>query len=755
MIGWLARRVLTRGDRATTLTVLLALGAGVIVFLGLSSASTLDVVAHHRDRVTATRVKMDPAQSSGKPSDLRIVDPRITNSRRVDGYDVRREFYVAGDKSAPVPVGVPRVPAVGEFFASPDLTALIRTNPAVARLFEGQRMVGTVKASGLVEPHELRAVVGAPRDFPLLTKVDGFGGMAAANVTEDSGNRALNVGVLLYVLTIVWLPVVFFVLLIAKLAAARRRTRSAALHLIGYPKWRIQLLHCVEAFVVCLPGTLVAGVIHWLGTRSSSEVPGTSFGFFAQDARLSWLTYVAISATILLVLCLAVSSDLRPLGGTKANTDRQDATGMTTALGSAALVTGLVMLALPSLMSVQGGLTPLTIWIGIVLVSGGLALAGPRLVMKLLNKGAGKSSAAALIGRRMAAHKVTTSLRLASVLSVIVVLLIGSQAFTAVLSGGSVDDWQARVEKQANVPVVATDLAEQASLADVKRSARIKTVAELQSATAAGASVNIVFATCGDVVRLSGRRDAGQCSGVTDPVWIGHNPNASREVTPDELTIDSRGKPLALSGTNGVRQVIDVPGVPEPFVGALLLPPEQSGHVADAEGGTFFLVIPSRVLTPTISAVGSISPAIQFDLGALDRHNPDTQQYRSQIEWLGVGAIAGLSIAFLSMIVVAIGEAEERSRRMRALRVIGASKVDLLVAHIWCVAVPVLMVGFAAIGLGWLVAQAMHNVDDRAHVAIDTYGLIALVVPIAAAVVASATWPAVSKRSSRSGSVNA
>lgn len=750
LTGYLVRRVALRGQTMVPLAVLLAVGTAVVVFLALTSFSALQVVERQHDRRVAATVRIDPSQSSGTDADLRIVDPRITNSRRWGGHDIRREFYAAGSTSAPIPPGVPRVPTPHEYFASPDLIALIRTDATAARLFASQRLVGEIGSSGLVQPHQLRAVIGVDSSSELLTRVNGFGGTAAANVSEDESNPVLDASVGAYVLALVWLPAAFFVIIVAKLAAFRRRRRAAALHLIGYPKWRIQVLHFAEALVVCLPAASVGLLTFvWLASDATT-LPGTSFGFYPADARLPLAACLLIAMTVLVAVCVAVSSDIRPWGTRRRR--RSIFAGLLRP-AIACLVVGLALLALPTVAPLDGPLTPAALWTGTFLSAVGIATAGPSLVTRLLGRRVQRAAAPELVGRRMAAYRVSTSLRLASVMSVIVVLLLGSQAFAAVLNGGSATDWEERVDAQGYVPVMATDLTGDLSLSQVAGASGAQAVAELRTVktdtdTDIG-GVNAVFATCSTLVALTGGRDRGACPPGSEPVWLGEPPIGANAGSLGRLALAGR-RSLELAD---VSRVLQLPGLPGAFTGALLLPPGPTG--SRGTGSTYFLVVPSRVLVPSLAAIASLDETVQFDLGALDRHNPDTQTYPAQVEWLGVGAVAGLGLAFLSLLVVSLGEAEERSARMRALRVLGASRRALFTAHLWCVAAPLVLVGLGAVVVGWLAVRAMRDIDERAYVDPSLYGLVTLAVLIVAGVVSLATWRAVLRSSEQPGSISA
>ena len=125
--------------------------------------------------------------------------------------------------------------------------------------------------------------------------------------------------------------------------------------------------------------------------------------------------------------------------------------------------------------------------------------------------------------------------------------------------------------------------------------------------------------------------------------------------------------------------------------------------------------------------------------------------FPSEVQWLGVGAVVSLLIGFLSL----LGEAQERSPRMRAIRVLGASRSQLFTMHFWCVAVPLVLVGLATVVVGWLAAQAMRNIDDRADINPQLHGVLALAVVLGGLVVCLVSWRSVTRPSQRAGSFGA
>ena len=144
---------------------------------------------------------------------------------------VRMDVAALAD-DAPVPPGLPRVPAAGETFVSPALADLLVTTPADQLGDRFGEVVGTIEPAGLMAPDELAAVVG--RDAESL-RADG-----ARVVTELDGTRPIPVPTnpLIRILVVIALvgalaPVAVFVASATRLSAARREQRLAALRLAG------------------------------------------------------------------------------------------------------------------------------------------------------------------------------------------------------------------------------------------------------------------------------------------------------------------------------------------------------------------------------------------------------------------------------------------------------------------------------------------------------------------------------------------
>ena len=77
------------------------------------------------------------------------------------GQTVARLDVAALGANAPVPPGISKLPAAGEYYASPALAALLRTVPAdeLGDRFPG-KLIGTIGDPGLSGPGELAVYIG-------------------------------------------------------------------------------------------------------------------------------------------------------------------------------------------------------------------------------------------------------------------------------------------------------------------------------------------------------------------------------------------------------------------------------------------------------------------------------------------------------------------------------------------------------------------------------------------------------------------
>ncbi len=228
---------------------------------------------------------------------------------------------------SPVPPGIPRLPGPGQFYASPALSRLLRSTPAneLAARFPGHQ-IGTIGPSALPSPSSLVIVVGCSAQQ--LSKVPGAAQITSINTNASIGGIAggfhtkqletiLAVGALALLL-----PVLVFIGTAARLAAARREQRFAAMRLAGATPRQIGVISTVEASIAALWGVAI-GFCLFYGIRPAlTDVAFTGQRFAPGDLSLGLIDVVVVAIGIPAAAAVSARFAMRraqisPLGVTR------------------------------------------------------------------------------------------------------------------------------------------------------------------------------------------------------------------------------------------------------------------------------------------------------------------------------------------------------------------------------------------------------------------------------------------------------
>jgi hypothetical protein len=191
---------------------------------------------------------------------------------RTDPYGSRpltRIFMARGTRAAEPPPGLKAVPARGEVFVSPRLHELLRAEPGLAQRLPG-RETGLIGRGGLARPEELFAYVGVGRDdlsdgWPF----SGFGQSWAPTKTVETS----TLDILRFTMAgIVLLPLAVFLSVCARLSAAERSRRLAALRLLGMSAKGVQRVNAAETVAAAVLGALLGLGEYWVLNQLVSRV---------------------------------------------------------------------------------------------------------------------------------------------------------------------------------------------------------------------------------------------------------------------------------------------------------------------------------------------------------------------------------------------------------------------------------------------------------------------------------------------------
>jgi hypothetical protein len=226
------------------------------------------------------------------------------------------QFVRVLEPGAPTPPGVDRLPGNGEIVVSPALAALLASEKGeLLRPRFPQKVVGTIGPAGLVGPHDLYFYAGDDRIQP-----NPGNQVARWGMSYSTGGLAPILWLLTVVGVIVLLfPVLVFVGVSARLAAAQRDRRLAALRLVGASARRVRMIAAGEALVGALVG-LAAGFGLFFAVRPFlSGVSVAQLSVFSSDLAPSLgLTLTVVVAVPVLAVVTSLFAMRRtiiePLG---------------------------------------------------------------------------------------------------------------------------------------------------------------------------------------------------------------------------------------------------------------------------------------------------------------------------------------------------------------------------------------------------------------------------------------------------------
>jgi hypothetical protein len=260
LVGLGARLATAGGPSAWARLGLMAVGFAVGSALLLSAASIVPGMHAHDLRRDA-----DYGIEKG---------PRANDVLRIWGMpqsigdaDIHTEVVEAvGD--APVPPGLPQIPAPGEIYASEPLAGMWASGvgATIEERLHGH-LVGTIGRDGVLGPDELSMWVGKPAGVRLRPS-DAY--VLRSFGLPGSVTKPLDLGALLVIMVItsaILLPIWLFVATVTRLSAATREVRLAAVRLAGGTQGQVRLLAGTEAGVGASIGSLL-GIPLFLAIRT-------------------------------------------------------------------------------------------------------------------------------------------------------------------------------------------------------------------------------------------------------------------------------------------------------------------------------------------------------------------------------------------------------------------------------------------------------------------------------------------------------
>jgi hypothetical protein len=335
----LGLRLAASGGREalTRLTVLaVAVGLGVGLLLTAVAATNAALTWNNRHAWFWTGTASAPAGRAAGIAPLWWHPSGDT----FDGRTISRFDVAATGASSPVPPGLSRDPAPGQYYASPALAALLRSLPAgeLAGRYPGH-LAGVIGDAALPSPDTLVIVVGhtpaqlahTPDSVPVTSipaKVPAnFGGRANPKglsfIPLDAGGEQSAVDLLLSVVALAILaPVLIFIATATRLSAARREQRFAAMRLVGATRRQVSLLAATESVLAGVAGVAAGFGIFFLLRIPVAGIPFIGQPFFPAELSLSLRDVLIVAIGVPAAAAVAARLALRrvrisPLGVTR------------------------------------------------------------------------------------------------------------------------------------------------------------------------------------------------------------------------------------------------------------------------------------------------------------------------------------------------------------------------------------------------------------------------------------------------------
>ncbi len=375
---------LTFGSGREALLRVLVTAAAVALGVGLLLAALAGINGLHAqsDRGGWLNSAVQPTPPTSPASGL-WWEPSTDSfgGQLIDQIDV-----AAAGPGAPIPPGMSRLPGPGQYFASPELVSLLRSQPAdeLRDRYPG-RLVGTIGSAGLPSPNSLIIVIGhsvgqlskQPAAIEIGAIHRGLANCYGCQSVVGSGP------VLEFILVggavALVLPVLILIATASRLSAVRREERFASMRLVGATPRQISTISAVEAVIAALAGVVLGFGLFFAVRPLLYHVPFTGAPLAQGDLSLHAVDILIAVVGVPIAAVVSARLALRrvqisPLGATRRVRKRPP--------GIARIVPLLAGIAFLAYFDAAGkpgaiGSQLLELLVGFVLLIVGLVLAGP------------------------------------------------------------------------------------------------------------------------------------------------------------------------------------------------------------------------------------------------------------------------------------------------------------------------------------------------------------------------------------------
>lgn len=749
-LGFGVRLSVGGGTTSWARLVLSTLGIGLAATVLLIAGSVHHIAAAQSARENASVVVTDQQRPAVAP--LRYVDVEgMYLGRDVDGAYVR-----ATGPDSPVPPGVARLPGPGEVVVSPALARLVDSpGGALLRRQLPAHIVGEIGEAGLRGPQTLSYVAGFAPDQvgPEIAVSDVYGfGVAERGLDNDRVVVVLIVGTVALLI-----PILIMISVCSRIAGAARDRRLAALRLVGAGSAQVRRIAAAESLAPAVTGLVSGGALFLAVQQLAPHVEVLGVSVFTDDIVVPVPLLVLVVA---LVPVLTVGSSLfalrrvviEPLGVVRAGRPVRRRLWWRVALSAAGI--GVLLQA--------AGEPTGPVWTTMVATGASALLIGvpallPYLLERVVGALRGGPPSWQLAVRRLQLDSGTA----ARVVSGVGVVLAGAIALQTTLAATAerIGGEAAPSRPPTGFTYVVTDRAVQGQVdAAIQRSGAARSwypitvvgEADVAHSTTDYLEDSIGIASCAAIERLTHVTDCRNGDVFTYPDAQYVRPGSQLRLTGDppglasapllygRWRVPAHSRPIPPLGQHDRPGLVDLLVTPAAIAG-VALPPVAGAY-------TFVWTDPADPsAVDRLRAAAAVQPlratVIPLDVTPV----PDDDQYDFDNVRTGllIGSLFTLSLAGISMLVLALEQVRERRRPLAMLSASGVRRTVLARSLLWQVALPVAVGVVAAIGTGVLLAALILRLSQT-NLTLDwsticTFSAVAAVLVL---VVTAATLPA-------------
>ncbi|WP_405961174.1 FtsX-like permease family protein [Streptomyces sp. NBC_00024] len=677
---------------------------------------------------------------------------------RTDPYGaepITRVFLARGAGRVEPPPGLSELPATGELFASPRLNEVLRREPSLARLLPGE-VQGIIGPQGLAHPDELYAYVGVSQDelgddgHPVAFFGEAFAGSPTVEPSTLDIVRFTLAGVVL-------LPLAVFLSVCARLSAAARTRRLAALRLLGLSRKGTQRVNAAETVAAAFLGAVLGLGIYEVANQLVSRVGVPGFKWYPSDGALSLST-----AFVCLVGCPTLAWFVGRASARKAAANplavRRSAVestpgkwGLLPLVPGLGMVTGYCVAGATGHAPRETSLSSILMPLAVVLVGVGLVMLLPVFSRTFAQRVA-RSARSVSLGLAMRRNEVEAGGALRVATGLVTLVFAASLVQGVLIELDQVCKNTLPVQRYTIPLQDVTDEKQRAlqEVTGVRAHAMVmesRTNADIDHLEP---SIRAVVATCDQLRGILPR--VGKC--VDDrpvrlwdpgqPYERDSKPGASfhfdsrREGDQPAMRVEVPRETLRFSG---------YPGWPIFDSGDVLVPPSALPEGFRPDHATLTLLSDSapETVREVLDGIGGVDPTTE--VGTPGVVVTALQQITVVKSLLGIGMVLGLIIGVAAYLVAATDRAVERKPQVTALSLLGARPRTLRTVQVVQVVVP-LAIGLAlAVVLGKL-AESSYLVTGGGAIYWDGAGIPLLLVCAlgAVAVAAVGALPLVGRR---------